>query len=132
MPSLSRRDFARFLAVSGSASLLPSRAFAQAGFSFEALGLTSEPLPRTPLGPGDGVIVVPDNQPSKRNAWRRKGTRFGFTVGTVNAPAAHPGAAGYVELLSKAITPRTKVLAIQVVSSNSGDLLPVADLCRLA
>ncbi|HEY6220075.1 MAG TPA: aminotransferase class V-fold PLP-dependent enzyme [Gemmatimonadaceae bacterium] len=231
MPSLSRREFARFLAVSGSASLLPAPALAESGFSFERWGLRSEPLPRTPISPdekfwkdvrarflvppdvgflnaanlcpmslpvieaiekttrsyemnpspeaksalihvredartmiaealrvtpeeivltrnttegnnfvssgltlghGDEVIVVSDNHPSNLNAWRQKGTRFGFTVVTVEAPAAHPGAAGYVELLSKAITPRTKVLAIQVVSSNSGDLLPVAELCRVA
>ena len=48
MTSLSRRDFARFLAISGSASLLPTRAFAQSEFALERWGLTREPLPLTP------------------------------------------------------------------------------------
>jgi selenocysteine lyase/cysteine desulfurase len=229
MPALSRRDFARVLALSGSAALLPARAFSQ--LDVEALGLSPGPLPRTPaepdeafwrqvrskflvprdvaffnaanlcpmslpvleaieknarayeinpspearsaliharedarklvadalrvtpeeitftrnttegnnfvssgltLGAGDEVIVSADNHPSNLNAWRQKGARFGFTVVTVPTPSAHPGAAGYAELFEKAFTPRTKVLAVTYVSSNSGDLLPVAELCRMA
>ena len=230
MTSLSRRDFARFLALSGSASLLPARAFGQSA-SLEELGFSTEALPRTPaepdekfwrdvrarflvpkdvaflnaanlcpmslpviqaieknmrsyevnpspdvrakllharedargllaealrvtpeeivltrnttegnnfvssgltLGAGDEVIVSTDNHPSNLNAWRQKGTRFGFTVVAVPPPASHPGTDGYVDLYAKAFTPRTKVLAINYVSSNSGDMLPVAALCRLA
>jgi len=231
MPSLSRRDFARYLAVSGSASLIPGRAFAESGFSLEAMGLNPAPLPRTPLVPdekfwrevrarflvppdvgffnaanlcpmslpvveaiernmrgyeanpspeaktalihvredarailaealrvtpeeivltrnttegnnfvssgltlgrGDEVVVSSDNHPSNLNAWKQKAARFGFTVVSVDPPVAHPGTASYVESFTKAFTPRTKVLAINVVSSNSGDLLPVAELCRVA
>jgi isopenicillin-N epimerase len=231
MPVVSRRDFARFLTISGSAALLPGASSLPLGELLERSGLTTEPLPRTPLEPdetywrevrgrflvprdvaffnaanlaplslpvlqaieknmrsyetgpspeartalfrsreeartmlaaalrvtpeeivivrnttegnnfvssgltlgaGDEVIVSADNHPSNLAAWRQKATRFGFTVVTVPTPAAHPGAAGYVELFAKAFTPRTRVLAIQYVSSNSGDLLPVADLCKLA
>jgi isopenicillin-N epimerase len=230
MTQLSRRDFARYLALSGTATLLPSRAFA--GVSPAALELAMQPLPRpsgaepdekywrdvrarflvppdiaflnaanlcpmsvpvleaieknargyevnpspevrskmlharedarmmiaealrvTPeeivltrnttegnnfvssgltLGAGDEVIVSSDNHPSNLNAWRQKGTRFGFTVVSVPPPAAHPGTAGYVDLFAKAFTARTKVLAITYVSSNSGDMLPVAELCKFA
>ena len=228
MANLSRRDFARFLALSGSASLLPSRAFGQ---PLEEFGFSTSPLPRTPaepdekfwrevrsrflvpkdlaflnaanlcpmslpvveaieknmrgyevnpapeprskllharedartmlaealrvtpeelvltrnttegnnfvssglnLGGGDEVIVSTDNHPSNLNAWRQKATRFGFTVVAVPPPPAHPGADGYVELFAKAFTPKTKVLAVTYVSSNSGDMLPVAALCKMA
>jgi isopenicillin-N epimerase len=84
------------------------------------------------LGAGDEVIVSSDNHPSNLTAWRQKATRFGFTVVTVNPPASHPGTAGYVDLFARAFTPRTKVLAVTYVSSNSGDMLPVAQLCALA
>ena len=229
MTTLSRRSFARMLALSGSAALLPGRSLRAE--TFEDLGLSSEPLPRTPaepdeafwrqvrakflvprdvgfmnaanlcpmslpvvqaieknirsyerspspeartvlmngreearkrlaealrvtaeeivltrnttegnnfvssgltLGPGDEVIVSSDNHPSNLNAWRQKATRFGFTVVTVPPPAAHPGADGYVDLFTRAFTPRTKVLAVTYVSSNSGDQLPVVELCRAA
>jgi selenocysteine lyase/cysteine desulfurase len=231
MPTLSRRDFTRLLALSGSATLLPARVFAQSPVGFEEFGFSNEPLPRTPaepdekfwqdvrarflvprdvaflnaanlcpmslpvveaieknirsyeispspearsglmqqreaarkllaealrvtpeeivitrnttesnnfvssglaLGTGDEVVVWADNHPSNLNAWRQKATRFGFTVVTVPTPPKHPGAEAYVDSFVKAITPRTKVLAVTYVSSNSGDMLPVAELCRVA
>jgi selenocysteine lyase/cysteine desulfurase len=84
------------------------------------------------LGPGDEVIVWRDNHPSNLAAWNTKARRFGFTVVEVAVPPAHPGAEGYVELFAKAFTPKTKVLAVSHVSSNSGDLLPAKELCALA
>ncbi len=229
MTTLSRRSFARLLALSGSAALLPGRMLSAA--TFDDLGLSTEPLPRTPaepdeafwrqvrakflvprevgfmnaanlcpmslpvvqaieknirsyerspspearsvlmngredarkrlaealrvtpeeivlvrnttegnnfvssgltLGAGDEVIVSSDNHPSNLNAWRQKAARFGFTIVTVAPPAAHPGADAYVELFTRAFTPKTKVLAVTYVSSNSGDMLPVNALCRVA
>jgi len=84
------------------------------------------------LGAGDEVIVWADNHPSNLAAWSTKASRFGFTVVTVPVPQGHPGTAGYVDLFAKAITPRTRVLAISHISSNSGDLLPAAELCAMA
>jgi selenocysteine lyase/cysteine desulfurase len=78
------------------------------------------------------VIVSADNHPSNLGAWRQKGARYGFTVVTVPTPRGHPGTQGYVDAFAAAFTPRTRVLAMQYVSSNSGDLLPVAELCALA
>jgi selenocysteine lyase/cysteine desulfurase len=84
------------------------------------------------LGPGDEVLVWADNHPSNLNAWRTKAARFGFTVVSVPVPAGHPGSNGYVDSFAKAMTPRTKVVAITHVSSNSGDLLPVAEIVAAA
>jgi isopenicillin-N epimerase len=84
------------------------------------------------LKTGDEVIVWADNHPSNLNAWRVKSQRFGFTVVTVPTPAGHPGPDGYVDLFVKAFRPQTKLVALTHVSSNSGDLLPVADICAAA
>jgi selenocysteine lyase/cysteine desulfurase len=84
------------------------------------------------LKAGDEVVVWADNHPSNLNAWRSKAARFGFAVTAVPVPPSHPGADGYVELFTKAFTPRTKVVAITHVSSNSGDLLPAAEICAAA
>ena len=53
--SLSRRDFARLLAVSGTASLFPTRvqALAQRGAALDEFGFSSDPLPRTPAEPDE-------------------------------------------------------------------------------
>jgi len=231
MTTISRRDFGRLLALSGTAALMPARAFGQRDFSLDEFGLTDAPLPRTPaepdekfwkdvrkrfllapdlaflnaanlcpmslpvadainnntrlyeagptpkvrdglmaqrevarkmlaeamhvtpeeivltrnttegnnfvssglhLGPGDEVVVSSDNHPSNLNAWRQKAARFGFTVITVQAPLKHLGTDGYVNSFVSVFTPKTKVLAITHVSSNSGDLLPVNAICKAA
>ena len=85
-----------------------------------------------PLGAGDEVIVWADNHPSNLGAWTTKAKRFGFAVVTVPVPPTHPGTQGYVDLFANAITPRTKLVAISHVSSNSGDLLPAAEICQMA
>lgn len=229
MPPLTRRDFSRFLALSGTAALFPPAALRARGGDWDAL--TNARLPQTPAAPGetfwqevrarflvpadvaflnaanlcptslpaiealeknmrgyernpspdvrsglmkgreesrtlladalrvtpeeivltrnttesnnvissgldlkagDEVVVWADNHPSNLNAWRVKSQRFGFTVVTVPVPASHPGAQGYVELFTKAFTPQTKLVAITHVSSNSGDLLPAAEICAAA
>ena len=231
MTTISRRRFARLLALSGSAALLPDVAFGSTGGLVEDLDLSSAPLPPRPaepdeaywravrakflvprdvgffnaanlcpmplpvleaiernarayevspspearsvlmqgredarklladalrvtpeeivitrnttesnnfvssgltLGPGDEVIISADNHPSNLAAWRQKAARYGFTVVTVETPASHPGPAGYLELFTRAFSSRTRVLAVTYVSSNSGDMLPVAELCRIA
>ena len=81
---------------------------------------------------GDEVVVWADNHPTNLNAWRTKAQRFGFTVVTVPVISPHPGPEGYVDLFTKAFTPRTKLVAITHVSSNSGDLLPAAEICAVA
>ena len=84
------------------------------------------------LKAGDEVVVWDDNHPSNLNAWRAKAARFGFTVVSVPVPPAHPGADGYLALFTKAFSPRTRLVAVTHVSSNSGDLLPVAEICAAA
>ena len=84
------------------------------------------------LKPGDEVIVHADNHPSNLNAWREKGKRFGYAVVVVEAKNPHPGMDGYVEAFARAMTPRTKVLCFTHLSSTVGDLMPAAELCRMA
>lgn len=231
MLDLSRRDFARLLALTGSAAVFPDRLLGQAASPLRELGLSNAPLPATPaepdeafwrevrarfllppdfgfvnaanlcptslpaieamerntraydanpspetrtaltkskeearrllaeslrvtpeeivitrntsegnnlvsnglqLGPNDEVLVFSDNHPSNLNAWREKGRRFGFKVVVVPQVNPHPGTEYYVAEFKKAITPRTKVVGITHVSSNSGDVFPAAELCALA
>ena len=84
------------------------------------------------LHAGDEVVVWADNHPSNLNAWRIKSQRFGFSVVTVPLVAAHPGTQRFVELFVKAFTPRTKLVAITHVNSNSGDVLPAKEICAAA
>lgn len=84
------------------------------------------------LGAGDEVIIFADNHPSNNAAWREKSKRFGFSVVEVPVIAPHPGPAAYVDAFVKAMTARTRVLAITHVTNTVGDMLPVEELCRIA
>ena len=84
------------------------------------------------LKAGDEVLIFSDNHPSNGEAWRQKAKRFGYTVSVIEQPKPHPGAAFFIEAVTKAITPRTRVLAFSHQTSTVGDLLPATELCRLA
>jgi selenocysteine lyase/cysteine desulfurase len=84
------------------------------------------------LKAGDEVVVHADNHPSNLNAWREKARRFGFSVVTVDQKNPHPGMDHYVDAFSRAITPRTKVIAFTHLTSTVGDLMPARELCRVA
>jgi isopenicillin-N epimerase len=84
------------------------------------------------LKAGDEVLLTADNHPSNHTAWQEKAKRFGFAVKDVPTPNPHPGFEYYVDAFSKAITPRTKVIAFTHQTSTVGDLFPAKEICRLA
>jgi selenocysteine lyase/cysteine desulfurase len=84
------------------------------------------------LKAGDDVVIFADNHPSNHNAWQQKATRAGFTVRILEQPNPHPGADYYVEAATKAMTPQTRLLSMTHVTSTVGDVLPVAEICRVA
>jgi selenocysteine lyase/cysteine desulfurase len=81
---------------------------------------------------GDEVLIFADNHPSNHQAWLEKAKRFGFTVTIVEQKNPHPGAEYYVDAFTRAITPRTKVMAFTHLTSTVGDLMPAKELCRIA
>jgi selenocysteine lyase/cysteine desulfurase len=84
------------------------------------------------LKPGDEVLLSSDNHPSNHAAWQQKGKRFGFEVKEVPTPNPHPGFDYYVDAFTRAITPRTRLIAITHLTSTVGDLFPAREICRIA
>jgi isopenicillin-N epimerase len=84
------------------------------------------------LKAGDEVVIFSDNHPSNNSAWTQKAKRFGYTVSVIRQPTPHPGAEYFVEAATRAISPRTRVLAFTHMTSTVGDVLPASELCRLA
>ena len=84
------------------------------------------------LKAGDEVLLSDENHPSLLNAWRDKAKRFGFSVVVVPHVSPHPGTDAIVDSFSKAMTPKTRVMAFTHVTSSAGDLYPARELCRLA
>src|SRR5215467_6813438 len=82
------------------------------------------------LKPGDEVLLTSDNHPSNHTAWQEKAKRFGFTVKDITVPNPHPGFDYYVDAFSKAITPKTRLIAVTHLTSTVGDVFPVKEICR--
>ena len=85
-----------------------------------------------PLGAGDEVVVWDQNHPTNNVAWEVRGARYGLAVTKVATPAAPSGVDELVEVFGRALTPRTRVLALTHVSNVSGLRLPVRELCEVA
>ena len=84
------------------------------------------------LKAGDDVVIFADNHPSNNAAWTQKAKRFGYTVSVISQPNPHPGAEYFVDAATRAISPRTRVLAFTHMTSTVGDVLPARELCQLA
>ncbi len=83
------------------------------------------------LTAGDEVVLVDQNHPTNNVAWDVRGARFGFTVKRVSFPTPPSSVAEVVEVMTRAMSPRTRVLAFSDVSNNSGLRMPTAELCRI-
>jgi isopenicillin-N epimerase len=84
------------------------------------------------LKAGDEVVIFHDNHPSNNVAWKEKAKRFGYTVTELPNPNPHPGTDYYVDAVKKALSAKTKVLALTHLTSTVGDLMPAAEMCRIA
>ena len=85
-----------------------------------------------PLETGDEVVVWDQNHPTNNVAWDVRAARFGITVTRVATPIHPTGVDELVGVFERALTPRTRVLALTHASNLSGIRLPVADLCDVA
>ena len=84
------------------------------------------------LKPGDEVVIYDHNHPSNNDSWKVRSKREGFTV--TSLPVRVP-AASRDELIAqaeKAITPRTKVIAVTHLTSTTGVLYPAREIAEIA
>jgi isopenicillin-N epimerase len=85
-----------------------------------------------PLEAGDNVVLWNQNHPTNNVAWDVRGARFGVTVTRVSTPAQPTGIDELVGVFERALTSRTRVLAVTHASNLTGLRLPVAELCEMA
>lgn len=84
------------------------------------------------LNPGDEAIVIEDNHPSNLESWKNQAKRRKFSIVEVPMSQLVNGPDELIAKVEKAITPRTKVLAITHVTSTTGVLYPAAELAKIA
>ena len=84
------------------------------------------------LKPGDEVLITDQEHPGGEHPFDLKAKRYGIVVKKVTLPRPVESPAQVLTLFSDAITPRTRVLFFSHITTFSGVVLPVKELCALA
>ena len=84
------------------------------------------------LKPGGEILIWDQNHPTNNVAWQVRAKRFGLAVKKVSVPAEPRSLDDLIAPFERAITPKTRVLAITHLSNISGIRLPAAQLAEIA
>src|SRR5579862_740282 len=84
------------------------------------------------LKPGDEVLITDQEHPGGEHPFDLKAKRYGIVVKKVTLPRPVESPAQVLTLFSDAITARTRVLFFSHITTFSGVVLPVKELCALA
>src|SRR5215211_6940249 len=84
------------------------------------------------LKAGDEVVMTTQNYPRMQNAWNQRQRRDGIVLKRVKIETPVKSAASYIEQISNAITPRTKVIEVMHISFMTGYIAPVREIVDLA
>jgi isopenicillin-N epimerase len=110
-----------------------------AGCDPEELAITrnaSEALQIAQLGldlkPGDEVLTTTQDYGRMLDTWEQRVRRDGITLTKISFPVPPPSMGDLVARFERAITPKTKVLHFCHITNLTGQIFPVADICRLA
>lgn len=84
------------------------------------------------LKPGDEVLLTDQEHPGGRCCWEQKAARFGIKLNFVPLPKPPASVDEIVERFERALTPKTRVQVFSHITTVTGVILPVKELCRLA
>src|SRR5438309_708954 len=84
------------------------------------------------MKPGDEVLMTDQEHPGGEQPWNLRAKRYGIVVKKVTLPKPVPNAAAVMNLISDAITPRTRVIFFSHITTVTGVVLPAKELCGLA
>ncbi len=84
------------------------------------------------LKAGDEVLMSDQEHPGGEQPWNLRARRYGIVVRKFHLPVPPKSAAEILSLVEDAITPRTRVLFVSHITTVTGVVLPVKELCDLA
>lgn len=84
------------------------------------------------LKPGDEVVMTDQEHPSGRSGWQQKQARYGITLREVKIPLPPRDPGQLADLLISAIGPRTRVLFFSGITTTTGLLFPIREICTAA
>src|SRR5437868_6701662 len=81
---------------------------------------------------GDEVLMTDQEHPGGEQPWNLRAKRYGVVVKKVVLPKPPKNAAEIMNLISDGITPRTRVIFVSHITTVTGVVLPVKEICALA
>jgi isopenicillin-N epimerase len=84
------------------------------------------------LKAGDEVLITDQEHPGGEHPWDLRAKRYGIVIKKITLPKPVPDAATVLNLFSDAITPRTRVIFFSHITTVTGVVLPVKEICGLA
>src|SRR6516164_11716726 len=84
------------------------------------------------LKAGDGALLTDQEHPGGRCCWEQKAARVGIKLSFVPLPRPPASTDEIVDRFTKALTPKTRVMAFSHITTVTGVVLPAKELCKLA
>jgi selenocysteine lyase/cysteine desulfurase len=84
------------------------------------------------MKPGDEVLMTDQEHPGGEQPWNLRAKRYGIVVKKLVLPKPPQNAGEIMEAVERGLTPRTRVVFVSHVSTSTGLVLPVKEICALA
>jgi len=91
------------------------------GMSYLANGIS--------LQAGDEILTTDQEHSGGKSSWLVKEKRYGVVLKMVAVPKPAQSSAQVYDIITKAFTPKTKVLMLSHMITSSGAILPVKEIC---
>jgi isopenicillin-N epimerase len=84
------------------------------------------------MKPGDEVLMSDQEHPSGETPWKVKSARYGVVIKKYSIPKPVNSPSEILNRINDAITPRTRVLFTSHITTDTGVIQPIKEICDLA
>jgi isopenicillin-N epimerase len=84
------------------------------------------------LKAGDEVVMTSQEHPSGKAGWQQKRDRYGITIREVTIPLPPKDPGQLADLMISAIGPKTRVVSFSGITSPTGLIMPIREICDAA
>jgi isopenicillin-N epimerase len=84
------------------------------------------------LKAGDEALITDQEHPSGRGCWQMKAARLGISLREVPIPLPPKSSSQVADVITSAIGPRTRVLSFSGITTTTGLIVPVRQICDYA
>ncbi|MBZ5631131.1 MAG: aminotransferase class V-fold PLP-dependent enzyme [Acidobacteriia bacterium] len=84
------------------------------------------------MKPGDEALISNQEHPSGEEPWKLKAKRYGVVVRQFEIPRPLNSSADVLNRINDSIAPRTRVIFVSHITTDTGVVLPIKEICALA